>query len=628
MSTPRPATLDTIGAVLDWLAAFAAPDWRTRVAALGPAAALLSRGRARIAVVGPAGAAPPDADVVLVFAAPAEIGGLVARLPAERVLSHELPIAEPRLRRVLGEALHLAAQVGQARLADQLLDIGLALNHERDPQRVLALLLSHARRITGADAGSIYVVEDEGRALRFHTAQNDSLRADLAEAVLPLTDASIVGASVLAGEIINLPDLYSEAGRTALGRTFVHDRSFDDRSGYQTRSTLTVPMRAPDGAVLGAFQLINAKRERRPLRADGDFDRLVKPFSAEDERLCASLAAQGAVALENARLYAEVQGLFEGFVRASVTAIEQRDPTTSGHSQRVASLTVRFAEVLDAAADGPFAAVRFTRDQLRELEYAGLLHDFGKVGVREQVLVKAKKLHEPQLALILARFDQLRMAARVEALEARLALARAGRLDDAHDHALLAAHAAVLGELDEHRQIVLAANEPSLLPEAVSSRIREVAGRLYPGPDGRLRRLLDDDEVDALLVARGSLTHAERLEVQSHVTHTHAFLRQIPWGRALARLPEIAAKHHEYLDGTGYPHGLPAAEIPLQARMMTISDIYDALTASDRPYKKAVPRARALDILHQEARAGKLDPALLQVFVDAEVDRVLGGGDG
>ncbi len=618
--------IGTIDAVLEWVGALAAADWRTRLATRGPAAGVLTRGRARIAVVGPGGAAPTDVDVALVFAAAAELGGVIARLPVERVLSHELPIAEARLRRVVGEALQLAVAVGQARLADQLLDIGLALNQERDPQRVLALLLSHARQITGADAGSIYVVEDEGRALRFHTAQNDSLHADFAESVLPITDASIVGACVLGGEIINLPDLYSEAGRTALGRTFVHDRSFDERFGYQTRSMLTVPMRAPDGAVLGAFQLINAKRDRLPLRRPEDFERRVKPFSAEDERLSASLAAQGAVALENARLYAEIQGLFEGFVRASVTAIEQRDPTTSGHSQRVASLTVRFAEVVDGLGDGPFAPVRFSREELREIEYAGLLHDFGKVGVREQVLVKAKKLYEPQLELILARFDQLRLGARVEMLERRLELARAGRLDEAHDHAILAAYAAILAEIDEQRQVVLVANEPSVLPEMVSSRVREVAGRTFAALDGAPRRLLDEHEVDALLIARGSLTHDERLEVQSHVSHTFAFLRQIPWGKSLARVPEIAGKHHEYLDGTGYPRGLPAPEIPLQARMMTISDIYDALTASDRPYKKAVPRERALEILGAEARAGKLDPELLRVFIGAGVDRVLLGG--
>jgi HD-GYP domain-containing protein (c-di-GMP phosphodiesterase class II) len=620
------AAIATIDEVFRWLEAFAASDWRTRLATRSGTSALLSRGRARVAVIG-AGGVASEADVVLVFAAAGELAGALGRIPNERVLSHELPLSDARLRRVIGEALQLAVLVGQARVADQLLDIGLALNHERDPQRVLALLLSHARQIAAADAGSIYVVEDEGRALRFHTAQNDSVHADFSESVVPVTDASIVGACVLSGEIINLPDLYSEAGRTALGRTFVHDRSFDDRFGYETRSMLTVPMRAPDGAILGAFQLINAKRDRPPLRRPEDFERRVKPFSAEDERLSASLAAQGAVALENARLYAEIQGLFEGFVRASVTAIEQRDPTTSGHSQRVATLTVCFAERVDALSDGPFAEQRFSRDDLREIEVAGLLHDFGKVGVREQVLVKAKKLYEPELELILARLDHCRLAARIDALERQLQLARVGRLDLSQERAIAAAEAALVAELDEIRHVILTANEPNLLAEQVSSRVRELAARAFTGADGRTRRLLDDHEVAALLVTRGSLTEGERLEVQSHVTHTYAFLRQIPWGRRLARVPEIAGKHHEYLNATGYPAGVGAAQIPIQARLMTICDIYDALTAADRPYKRAVPRDRALDILGLEARAGKIDAELLRIFIEAEVDQVLQGGE-
>lgn len=618
-------SLSSIAEVLEWLTTWVGGDWRMRLATRGRASAVLTRGRAKVAIIGPGGVPEVDADVALVLADASELATLLNRTPIERALSCELPIADDRLRRVIGEALHMAVAVGQARLADQLLDIGLALNHERDPQRVLALLLSHARRITAADAGSIYVVTDDGERLRFHTAQNDSVHADLGESVVAITDASIVGACILSGEIINLPDLYSEAGRTALGRTFVHDRSFDERFGYQTRSMLTVPMRSPDGAILGAFQVINARRDRLPLRRPEDFERRLKPFSIEDERLCASLAAQGAVALENARLYAEIQGLFEGFVRASVKAIEQRDPTTSGHSQRVATLTVRFAEVVDGVASGPFADQRFSRDELQEIEYAGLLHDFGKVGVREQVLVKAKKLHEHQLQLILGRFDQMRLAARVDMLEAQLALARDGRLDPAKEQAIVAAYAAALCELDAWRDVVLTANEPSLLPEAVSSRVREVAARRFLDPRGEPLHLLCDDEVDALLVARGSLTHAERLEVQSHVTHTYEFLRQIPWGRSLARIPEIAGKHHEYLNGTGYPSRLDAPAIPIQARMMTITDIFDALTASDRPYKRAVPIERAFDILGQEARAGKIEPALLEIFIQAGVHRVIDG---
>ncbi len=617
--------LGTIEEVHGVLAALARRDWRTKFAIRKGGLGLLTRGRARIAIVGPGSGFAIEAELIVAFAAPSELGALINRLPGDRVLSYELPITTDRLDRLVVEAFQLALAVGQARLTDQLLEIGLALNHERDPQRVLALLLSHARSMTTADAGSIYVVNPDGKTLSFHTAQNESLHADLGTATLPITESSIVGTCVLSGEIVNLPDLYSEAGRSALGRVFVHDRSFDAQTGYQTRSMLTVPMCSPDGVVLGAFQLINAKRDRRALRKAEDFERRVKPFSSEDEHLCASLAAQGAVALENANLYAEIQGLFEGFVRASVKAIEQRDPTTSGHSQRVATLTVRFAEVLDGLVSGPYQDIHFSRDDLQELEYAGLLHDVGKVGVREEVLVKPKKLHARQLGLIHGRLDQMKLLARIELLEALLAEARLGRLDAAREAALKAAYAAIVADVEDSRGVVVAANEPSLLREEVSERVREVGSRVFVDGEGRRIRLLDDDEVAALLITRGSLTHAERLEVQSHVTHTYDFLRQIPWGKALARIPEIAGKHHEYLNGSGYPRGLAASEIPVQARLMTITDIFDALTAADRPYKKAVPIGRSFDILHAESRAGKIEAELLEIFIDSEIYKVIGG---
>jgi HD-GYP domain-containing protein (c-di-GMP phosphodiesterase class II) len=328
------------------------------------------------------------------------------------------------------------------------------------------------------------------------------------------------------------------------------------------------------------------------------------------------------VALESARLYAEIQSLFEGFVRASVRAIEQRDPTTSGHSQRVADLTVALARAADRADGGHFSAVRFSRDQLREIEYAGLLHDFGKVGVREEVLVKAKKLYPAQLERVRARFDHMRTALLAETLQAQLERLRRG---DPEDPAIDLAHQRREREVDTMLALVLGANEPSVLPTDVSTRLVALSGVSFTDAGGRPHALLEGDELEALLIRRGSLTEAERVQIQHHVTHTYDFLVRIPWGRSLALVPEIAAKHHEYLDGSGYPARLPAPEIPLQARMMTVADIFDALTASDRPYKKAVPVVDALEILRAEQRQGKLDVDVLALFIDA---RIFGSEDG
>jgi HD-GYP domain-containing protein (c-di-GMP phosphodiesterase class II) len=569
-------------------------------------AALLLRDRARLAIA-EAGRAPPEEfDVLVLVGASESLGSALARLPAHRVHALTLPTPPAVLQRAIEEGIRAAQSILQGRVADQLIDVGLALNRERDPRRVLELILRHARAITGADAGSVYVVEDEGQRLRFRVAHNDSVTADLAEFTLPVSDASIVGRCVRTSAIINIPDLSQETAH-------LHDRSFDARFGYQTRSMLTVPMRPPEGQVVGAVQLINAKHGRGPLDGPDEFNR-VHAFSDADARLVQALATQGAVALENAGLYAEIEALFEGFVRASVTAIEQRDPTTSGHSQRVADLTVALAEVVDRSETPSLRDFHFTRQELREIEYAGLLHDFGKVGVREQVLVKAKKLHDAQLERVLERFEHLRTVTQLRWFQAQLAAHRS-----TSDPAALAELHREFARIDGWRDVVLRANEPTILVEQVSNAVHEVAGLRFTDASGRELAVLDDELLQALLVPRGSLTRSEREEVESHVRHTYNFLIQIPWGRALARVPEIAGKHHEYLNGSGYPGKLPALDIPIQARLMTVADIFDALTAADRPYKRAVPVARAIDILHLEADAGKVDRDALQAFIEARV---------
>jgi HD-GYP domain-containing protein (c-di-GMP phosphodiesterase class II) len=609
--------------VLEWLTGDGRPSWRVVRAGAqdAPHCALLHDGRVSIAVVDSDGGLPERCDAALVVGGGDDLADAVARIESRHVQLVPLPCPSTMLQRVVGETLSAARAFHLARVADQLLEIGLALNAERDPRRVLELILEHARTMTCADAGSIYLVEDDGKSLRFTIARNDSVEADFSAFTVPVTEDSVVGTCVITGHVVSIPDLYVAGGPIALGRRFQHDRSFDERFGYQTRSMLTIPMRPPGGRVLGVIQLINAKSDPGPLRAATDFSRRVVPFSSEDERLCLSLAAQGAVALESARLYAEIQELFEGFVRASVVAIEQRDPTTSGHSQRVADLTVKLAETVDGMNEGDFADVRFSRDQLREIQYAGLLHDFGKVGVREQVLVKAKKLFEPQLDLVMARFDHMHTVLRLELLEQQLERAQGGERQDAD---LRARYAARARDLDEMIELVLAANEPTVLQAETSARLREVTQQEFRSARGLRIRLLEDEDVTALLVRKGSLTEAERIEIQSHVAHTYNFLVRIPWGQTLSDVPEIAGRHHEYLDGSGYPHRVGADEISIQSRMMTICDIFDALTAADRPYKKAVPVALALKILSLEARDGKVDSALLDLFTSARIYETIG----
>jgi HD-GYP domain-containing protein (c-di-GMP phosphodiesterase class II) len=334
-----------------------------------------------------------------------------------------------------------------------------------------------------------------------------------------------------------------------------------------------------------------------------------------------ALAGQAAVAIENSRLYDEIEKLFEGFVKAAVHAIEQRDPTTFGHSGRVATMTVALATVVDRAPDGTYGGVRFTREQIRELRYAGLLHDFGKVGVREQVLVKAKKLYPLQLQLVQHRHDFVRRTAEREFWRRRAEFLEAHGRDgyETFVRELEQEHDRELAALDRFLEAVMRANEPTVLPAGEFEDLLTLARRTYEDAAGQPRPYLNEEEVRYLTIPKGSLDESERLEIESHVTLTYRFLQQIPWTRELQHVPIIAYGHHEKLDGAGYPRRITGDAIPIQTRMMTISDIYDALTAADRPYKTAVTSPRALDIMTAEVQSGQLDEELFRLFVAAQV---------
>jgi HD-GYP domain-containing protein (c-di-GMP phosphodiesterase class II) len=499
----------------------------------------------------------------------------------------------------------------------ELIAISRAIASERDAQKLLGLILEKSRYITNADAGSVYIVEGQAlnpreRSLRFMVSQNDSVHIDLTEFTLPIDEKTVVGRAVISRQLINIADLTRES----------HDRRVDQSTGYQTRSMLTVPMVNQRDEVIGVIQLINRRKENAPkLKAPQDFDQWVIPFDKRSEELSATLASQAGISLENTMLYEDIRRLFEGFVNASVTAIESRDPTTSGHSYRVATLTTGLAEMVDRTDAGPYANVTFAPDELKEIEYAGLLHDFGKVGVREKVLVKAKKLYEPDRDLVLARFDFVRKSIEADGLKRKLDLvARVGMPEAQKQFAELDEQLRKrLTELDEHVAFVLKSNEPTVMAEGSFEKLAEIARLTYQDPRGQDQPYLTAAEVSALKLPKGSLTAEERLEIESHVVHTFNFLENIPWGRRLGKIPLIAGSHHEKLDGTGYPRGLKSEEIRVETRMMTIADIFDALTASDRPYKKAVPVEKALDIIRFEVKDGKCDSELFRIFVEAKV---------
>jgi len=502
----------------------------------------------------------------------------------------------------------------------ELIEIARAITQERDLNRLLGLVLEKSRFITGADAGSIYVIEGDSpditkRSLRFKLSQNDSLDFKSSEFVIPVSNRSIAGASVIGRKPINIADVY----HLDPNASYTFDGSFDRRMGYRTRSVLVMPMISAQDEVIGVIQLINKKQHPESRLSSADhFEDEVVLFDPRSEELLATLAAQAGIALENALLYDEIRRIFEGFVRASVQAIEQRDPTTSGHSLRVSVLSTTLAKAVDRADAGVYKDAQFSRRDIQELEYASLLHDFGKIGVREHVLIKAKKLYPEQLTAIRARMDYALKASEVDALQRKITLIREGASSAEIAHAdEQFAHRR--NELEQAWKVIASANEPTVLAEGDFSRIAEMGSITYPTLDGELRTLLTAQEVLALQVTRGSLTESEIDEIRSHVVHTYNFLARIPWGKSMMHVAKIAGAHHERLNGRGYPHGMLADEIPLQSKIMSIADIYDALTARDRPYKKALPAERALQILSFEVKDGHIDGDLVRIFQEAEV---------
>ena len=524
------------------------------------------------------------------------------------------------------ESSELAARAARAeaqlkrsdRAVAELNRIGIALSAEKDAQKLLDMILWASREITSSDAGALYLVEEVSpteKRLRFKLTQNDSAKVTFTEFTMPIDRRSIAGYVADTGKALPLADAY----RLPRGAPFKFNRRFDEEVGYRSKSMLTIPMKNPKGEVLGVLQLINCKRHfKTKLTSPSVVEREVIPYEPRQQELANSLASQAAVAYENTVLYENIQTLFEGFVQAAVTAIEQRDPTTSGHSFRVKTLTCGLAEVTDKVETGPYAELNFTREQMKEIEYAALLHDFGKVGVREDVLVKAKKLYPYQLEVIRHRFDYIRKAIEADYLARRLEAVER-RQPREHLRGLQDEYQRRLAEVDDYLQFILQVNEPTVLAGGNFDRLLEMARRSYADARGIERPYVTPQEIRFLSIPMGSLDPEERLQIESHVIHTFNFLAQIPWTREIKDIPLIARGHHEKLDGSGYPYNLREPQIPTQTKMMTISDMFDALSAADRPYKKAVPMEKALNILADCVKQGQLDSTLFKLFVDAKI---------
>jgi HD-GYP domain-containing protein (c-di-GMP phosphodiesterase class II) len=502
-------------------------------------------------------------------------------------------------------------------LVAKLTEVGVALSSEKDNSRLMELILSSARSFTHADGGTLYLRTDDDE-LEFEILFNDSLNIHLGgtsgtpvalpPVALHLPDGTantkmVAARAATSKATVNIPDAYAEEEFDFSGT-----REFDERTGYRSMSFLTVPMRNHEDDVIGVLQLINCKDP-----ADGS----VRPFSFQDQKLVESLASQAAIVLTNKRLIDDQKRLFEAFIELIAAAIDDKSPYTGGHCRRVPELTMLLADAAADTSTGPLADFRMTEDDRYELKIAGWLHDCGKVTTPEYVVDKATKLETiyDRVEVVRWRFEAHKQQLENAQLRARLA-----ELGDDLSEFQSASLDREKRALDEELAFVCASNVGGeFMSGEDQARIRRIAARTVFDVDGESVPILAEDEVYNLSIPKGTLTPEEREVINHHIVATIKMLESLPYPKYLTRVPEFAGGHHERMDGNGYPRGLSREEMSVQARAMGIADIFEALTAGDRPYKKAMSLSVALNILGRMKEEQHVDPDLFDVFVREKV---------
>jgi HD-GYP domain-containing protein (c-di-GMP phosphodiesterase class II) len=495
-------------------------------------------------------------------------------------------------------------------------DIGRALSGVYDLNTLLEMIVDQARSFANADAGTLYIVEDN--KLRFQIVQNDSLKIRMGgktgETIpfppVELKESNVSAYVALKGQSINIRDVYD----TDLF-DFTGPKKFDQSTGYRSKSMLVVPMKNHDNDVIGVLQLLNAKN---PINNE------VIEFSQDYENLTESLASQAAVSITNAKLISNMTELFEAFVKVMATAIDEKSPVTGGHIRRVADLTLTMAEVIHNYDEGVFKDKKFSPDQMYELRIAAYMHDIGKVTSPVEIVEKAKKLQTifDRIHYIRLRMDYMIQKVELDGQRKKIELLEK-KADSSEIKKIELDSEKQIQELKEIRAFINKCNEPGeFLEDETLERLKEISQRTYLDNEGQDQPFITDDELVNLSIRRGSITEAERKKMQDHAAVTLRMLKQIPFTKKLKNIPSFAGAHHEFINGKGYPLGLKGDEIPFEGKLMAVTDIAEALTASDRPYKKAMPLETVYRILRSMAKNEELDNDMVELFISEEIYKI------
>lgn len=496
--------------------------------------------------------------------------------------------------------------------------IGVALSSERDINRLLETILTAAKRITNADGGTLYRLID-GK-LQFEIVLNDTLGIAMGGTSgnpisfypIPLLQAdgtenlSMVAAyAALRSETVNIADAYATEGFDFSGT-----RKFDQKTGYRSQSFLTIPMKNHEGEIIGVLQLLNAQNAHKQ----------AVPFTVEDQRLAESLASQAAIALTNRMLINQLEELFEALIELINTAIDEKSPYTSGHCHRVPTLTMMIADAVAATAIGPLASFQMSEKDRYELKIAGLLHDCGKITTPVHVVDKATKLETifDRIHFVAQRFEILKRDAEITLLQAKLAAQLTN--DSAANQRAEAEFQCTISQLEDDRAFLRKMNIGGERMSAEDqARVAQIAAYPLRSEQGDMGTLLSENEASNLNIPYGTLMPEEREIINHHIDATINMLEALPWPKHLKNVPEYAGGHHERMDGKGYPRGLTREQMSIQARIMGIADIFEALTAKDRPYKPGKTLSESLEILGKMRLNGHIDPDLFDVFVREKV---------